>query len=242
MHQPKETTMTTITITDNSLAKLQTWLSPSFPVGAFAFSHGLEYAVETGDVDDCESLTRFVEGIVSFGAGRVDVSLFRAAFKAVQDDDTERLARVVERADAQRGSKEMALESAAQGRAFIETLIKVWPQPRLLDWRDELVQAGREPAYAVSIGVACAVAGMGLRPCLVAYLNAFASNLVSAVVRLVPLGQTDGQRAVLALEGTIVAAANAALMRDVDDLGGAALTVDLMSMQHETQYTRLFRS
>ncbi|MHA1598266.1 MAG: urease accessory protein UreF [Alphaproteobacteria bacterium] len=230
------------TITDNNLVKLQTWLSPNFPVGAFAFSHALEYAVETGDVHDCETLTRWVGGILTFGAGRIDASLFRAAYEAVMDDDAARLTGVVARADAQRGSSEMALESAAQGRAFIDTLLKVWPQPRLLGWRDELARAGREPAYAVALGVAIALADMPLRPSLVAYLNAFAANLVSAVVRLVPLGQTDGQRAVLALEETVVAAANAAIARVPDDLGGAALVVDWMSIKHETQYTRLFRS
>lgn len=230
------------TITDSSLAKLQTWLSPSFPVGAFAYSHGLEYAVETGDVCDCETLTCWVEGIITIGAGRIDATLFRAAYEAVRDGDNQRLARIVERADAQRGTSEMALESAAQGRAFLTTLIKVWPRPRLLHWHEELKKAGREPAYGVAVGVSCALAEIPLRPALVAYLNAFAANLVSAVVRLVPLGQTDGQRAMHELEDTVIEAANAALVRDLDDLGGAALTVDWMSMRHETQYTRLFRS
>lgn len=230
------------TLTASGLARLMTWLSPGFPVGAFAYSHGLEYAVEDGQVTDADSLTQWVDGIVTFGAGRVDASLFRAAFEAVRDGDDVRLARVTERADVQRGSAEMALESASQGRAFLQTLLRVWPKPRLARWFDELAHTGREPAYAVSVGVACALAGVPLRAALTAYLTAFAANLVSAVVRLVPLGQTDGQRAVAALEETVVAAVNAAMRRDPDDLGSAALTVDWMSMQHETQYTRIFRS
>jgi len=230
------------TLTDSALIRLQTWLSPSFPVGAFAYSHGLEYAVKTGDVGDVDSLTRWVSGVISFGSGRVDASLFRAAFEAIGNDDNDRLARIVERADAQRATLEMALESASQGRAFMETLIKIWPHPKLLQWQRELKHMQRQPAYCVALGVACALADMPLRPALAAYLNAFAANLVSAVVRLVPLGQTDGQRALLNLEETVIKAVAAALTRAPDDLGSAALSVDWMSMQHETQYTRLFRS
>ena len=230
------------TITDDGLCRLMTWLSPNFPVGAFAYSHGLEYAVETGDLHDAESLTRWVGGIVTFGAGRVDDALLCSAFRAVCSNDAAQLAWAVERADAHRGTSELALESAGQGRAFLQTLLQVWPHPRLTRWSDELERTGREPAYAVAVGVACALADIPLRPSLVAYLNAFAANLVSAMVRLVPLGQTDGQRSLAALEETILSAAEAALRRAPDDLGSTAVTVDWMSMQHETQYTRLFRS
>jgi len=230
------------TLTDSALIRLQTWLSPSFPVGAFAYSHGLEYAVETGAVHDVDSLAQWVSGIISFGAGRLDAMLFRAAFEAMRDGNDERLAQIVERADAQRGTLEMALESTSQGRAFLETLLKTWPQPELLQWQAQLNFAQRQPAYCVALGGACALAHMPLRPALAAYLNAFAANLVSAVVRLIPLGQTDGQRALLSLEDTIIEAAAAAMKRDPNDLGGASLCVDWMSMQHETQYTRLFRS
>lgn len=230
------------TITEAGLYRLMTWLSPNFPVGGFAYSHGLESAVESGHVRDGKALTRWVSGIVAFGAGRVDGALFRAAWEAVRARDDGRLADVTERADVLRGSKEMALESAAQGRAFLETVLKVWPEARLARWFDELSVARREPAYAVAVGVAAALADVPLATALTAYLNAFSANLVSAGVRLVPLGQTDGQRAMAALEPVVTEAAEAIQRRAVDDLGGAALTVDWMSMQHETQYTRLFRS
>ena len=98
------------TLTDNSLIRLQTWLSPSFPVGAFAYSHGLEYAVETGAIHDLDTLTEWVSGIISFGSGRIDAAFFRSAYEAIVEEDKERLAQVVERADAQRATSEMALE------------------------------------------------------------------------------------------------------------------------------------
>lgn len=229
-------------ITEPGLTRLMTWLSPSFPVGAYAFSHGLEHAVENGDIGDADSLIRWVDGVLTFGSGRVDAALFRAAYEAAHDKNDARLRSVVERAEAQRGTSEMALESAAQGRAFLDTVIKVWPDDRLSAWQNELSASEREPAYAVAVGVACAVAKIPLQASLVVFLNAFAANLVSAVVRLVPLGQTDGQRAIATLEGRIVEAASATLRRDSDDFGGAAPVVDWHSIQHETQYTRLFRS
>ena len=230
------------TLTSPGLYKLLTWLSPNFPVGAFAYSHGLEYAVETGAVKDADSLIQWVGGVVTFGAGRSDAALFRAAWEAVSLGDDTRLADVSQRADVLRGSLELALESQAQGRAFLDAVLKSWPQPRIARWYDELAHAEREPAYAVAVAVAVAVAGIALQPALTAYLNALIANLVSASVRLVPLGQTDGQRTLAALEETVIAAVAAALNRSADDFGQAALTVDWMSMQHETQYTRLFRS
>jgi urease accessory protein len=229
-------------ITDGELYKLMTWLSPNFPVGAFAYSHGLEYAVETGTVSDAETLTQWVAGILTFGAGRVDAALFRAAHEAETRQDDDHLARIAELGEAQRATREMALESAQQGRAFLDTLLKVWPEPRLEAWQASLALTGREPAYAVAVAVASAAAGIALAPTLNAYLHGFAANLVSAGVRLVPLGQTDGQRAMAKLEATVLAAVDNVLRRDPDDFGSAAVTVDWMSMQHETQYTRLFRS
>ena len=235
-------TTTTDKLTSAALYRLLNWLSPNFPVGAFAFSHGLEYAVEAGAVRDAEQLAQWLSGIVTFGAGRVDSGLLRAAWQAAGDGDDAALARSVERADALRGSAEMALESSAQGQAFLDGLTKAWPHPGLLSWNAALGRAGRRPAYASAVGVAAALAAIPLRPTLLAYLNAFAANLVSATVRLVPLGQTDGQRVMATMEPIITAAVEAALARDADDLGSAALIVDWTSMQHETQYTRLFRS
>lgn len=229
-------------LTEGALYKLMTWLSPNFPVGAFAYSHGLEYAVESAIVHDRASLTEWVEGIITFGAGRVDASLFRAAHAAESAGDDDDLARIVERGEAQRGSAETALESAQQGRAFLDTLLKVWPSPRLAIWRGSLELLDRQPSHAVAVAVACAIADIPVKLGLNAYLNAFAANLVSAGLRLVPLGQTDGQHALAALEPVVVAATEDALRRSPGDFGAAALSVDWMSMQHETQYTRLFRS
>jgi len=229
-------------ITEQGFYRLMTWLSPSFPVGAFSYSHGIEFAVEGGLVSDRGTLTRWVDAIVLHGAGRNDATLFRAAWQSVTDDDPKALVWAAEMADVYRATSETALESTGQGRAFLEALTAVWPEPEITKWTKALAAMDRPPAYAVTVGVAAAVAKIPLRPALIAYLHALAANLVSAGVRLVPLGQTDGQLTLAALEATVHAAANQALSRPIDDFGTTAPMLDWASMKHETQYTRLFRS
>ncbi len=224
------------------LLRLMAWLSPSFPVGGYTYSHGIEYAVEAGLVRDAETLAEWIEGIVLFGGGRIDADLFRAAWTAVQEDDADALANAVDWAEALRGTSETALESRSQGRAFLATVRAAWPDPWLDGWASGLADENIQPAHAVAVAVAAARIEAPLQESLAAYLHAFAANLVSAAVRLIPLGQTDGQRVLARLEPVLVEAATAALDRPESDLGGAALAVDWTSMMHETQYTRLFRS
>ncbi|WP_404385707.1 urease accessory protein UreF [Caenispirillum salinarum] len=223
---------------DLGLYRLMTWLSPSFPVGAYTYLHGLEWAVETGAVHDRLTLMDWVEGVLLHGAGRTDADLFRAGHGAVGVA----LDTVVEVADALRGTAELAMESANQGRAFLTAVTASWPHPRLDDLAARCRALERPPSYPVAVAVAASAHGVPLEPALTAYLHALAANLVSAAVRLVPLGQTDGQKAQAALAATVHEAASAALVRDWEDLGAAAPVVDLFSMFHETQYTRLFRS
>ncbi len=224
------------------LTLLLAWLSPSFPVGAFSYSHGLEAAVERQLVTDRATLAEWIAGVLAYGAGRTDAMLFAHAHGAVCAGDEGAYAWAVERADVLRPSSEMALESRAQGTAFLATIRAAWPLPGLERWEAVIKATGRPPAYAVAVALACALAGIPVRMALPAYLHAFAANLVSAGVRLVPLGQTDGQRALAALDDAAHRAAEAALNTPIDDLGGAAFAVDWTSMVHETQYTRLFRS
>ncbi len=239
-------TVTAMTMTEGISAtgvyRLAVWLSPAFPVGAYTYSSGIEHAVEAGLVSDPESLFDWVGSMLRNGPGRIDADFFRDAYAAVRDDDEEGLAAVVEMADAMRGTRELALESAAQGDAFLSAVRAAWPEPRLDAFAALLSALARKPAYAVAVGVAAAVHAVPLREALTAFLHAVAANLVSAGLRLIPLGQTDGQRVTARLEPVVVQAAEAALRRARADIGAAAAMVDWTSMQHETQYTRLFRS
>jgi urease accessory protein len=211
------------------------WLSPAYPVGAFSYSHGLEYAVEAGHVRDAATTRAWLEDVIGLGAGRNDAIFCACAHRAAGAGDGEGLAEIAEFAAAFSATAELALETRAQGTAFLKATRAAWPTPAL-----DLV--GSDCAYPVAVGVAAAGHGVGLDATLVGYVQAFAANLVSAAVRLVPLGQTDGQRVTAALEPAIVTTAREAGPLDLEDAGSATLMTDYCSMKHETQYTRLFRS
>ncbi|HYE00476.1 MAG TPA: urease accessory UreF family protein [Alphaproteobacteria bacterium] len=228
-------------MTPDAQYRLLAWLSPSYPTGAFSYSHGLEWAVEAGDVRDAAGLAAFVAAVLERGGGWVDAVLFAAAWRAAEAAGApETLDSVAELAAAFRGTSETALESRQQGQAFLAVTNRAWPHPDLAAFTRR--QAGRPVAHAVAVAVACAAHGVPLAPSLHAFLHSLAANLVSAGVRLVPLGQTDGQIALAALAPVVAGVAERAPETDPDDLGTAAPGLELASLFHETQYTRLFRS
>ncbi len=227
---------------DTNLLRIMAWLSPSFPVGAFSYSHGLEYAVEAGRVTDRETLLAWSAEILRRGSGRVDAALFRASYDAVLSEDADLICWVLERGDTMRSTRELGVEAEGQGRAFLEAVSGPWPAPGL-DWlRTQAASLARPVVYPVAVGATAAAHRIPLSMALTAYLHAFAANLVSAGLRLVPLGQSDGQQVISELEPTIQRAVAAAMLRPHADIGSSTLLVDWASASHETQYTRLFRS
>jgi len=231
-------TIITMMTTTTDLYRLLAWFSPSYPIGAFSYSHGIEQAVETGRIKDAATLAAWVGHILRHGAGWVDVVLLKEAFAAA--DDTARLNDLADLAAAWRGSAETALESAQQGGSFLTITRSAWAHPAL----DAFAAARQERSVAlcIAVGLAAASHRLDVTAVLGAYLHAFAANLVSAAVRLVPLGQTDGQRALAALMPVVESIVPCALVCSLEDCGTAAPMIDISSMQHETQYTRLFRS
>jgi len=250
--------------THTSLLRLMTWLSPAFPTGAFAYSHGLEWAVEQGDVADEMSLQAWLTDVLAYGAGRNDLILLRHAHRAVNSavdttfpppghasgqpaevsagdqqtcaDPRESAAyldlrALADLALAMAGSRERCVETLSQGRAFLLAAVP-WGVPPLPE----------DMAYPIAVGSVAASHSVREDDVAVAFLQAFTANLVSAAVRLVPLGQTAGLRVLAALEPTILAIAAETKPASLDDLGGCAFRSDLAAMRHETQYTRLFRS
>jgi urease accessory protein len=214
------------------------WLSPSYPVGAYSYSHGLEWVVETGAVKTAESLLRWIEDVLVHGSGRSDLIFLAEAWRALDANDTARLDAVAELAAALVPSAERRLETLAQGTAFVGATLAAWPRPEL----ERLAEQGREIAYPVAVGACAAAHALPLTETAQAFAHAFAANLVSAGVRLIPLGQSDGLRVLASLEPQIPGLVATALAATLDDIGGAAVATDIASMRHETQYTRLFRS
>ncbi len=244
--------MTTTIITDRArLLHLLAWLSPAFPTGAFAYSHGLEWAVEAGDVTDEHTLRTWLMDILRHGSARSDAILLRHAHRTATD--TINLREIAGLALAATTSRERRDEALNQGRAFLLAVapwFDIATRPDRAEPPHSFSSTGdRAPPpfpedlpYAVAVGAAAGAFSVPEDDTAAAYLQTFASNLISAAVRLVPLGQTAGLRVLAALEPVIITTATETKNATLDDIGGCAFRSDLAAMRHETQYTRLFRS
>jgi urease accessory protein len=220
-------------------APLLLWLSPAFPVGAFAYSHGLEWAYEAGDVTDATSLAAWLADLAHFGAPHLDAALFAQAFRAAAAADWLALDAVNELAVALAGSAERRLETTAQGAAFRVAARAAWDCEALarLSARD-----GEPLAYPIAVAAAAAGCGMALNRAAEAFVVGQFANLVSAATRLGIVGQTAGLKILAGILPELSALARDASQTPLDDLGACALRSDIAAMRHETQYSRLFRS
>jgi urease accessory protein len=230
---------TMLPLAAGDLYRLMTWLSPAYPIGAFSYSSGIEWAVEAGDIRDAETLHAWLTAMIAEGSGFCDAVFFAHAYRAAESNDDETLRTIAELAIAFAPSKERHLETSAQGRAFLDVTRVAWASHAL----DRLEALGIEyVALPVAVAAACAGHGIALAAAMQCYVHAFAANLISAGVRLIPLGQSDGQRVLAALEPVVATTVTRALATPLDEVASAAMRADLASMQHESQYTRLFRS
>jgi urease accessory protein len=207
------------------LLLLLTWMSPAFPTGAFAYSHGLEWAIEDGTVRDADDLARWTGDLLTRGSGWNDAVLFSRCW----EDDP---ASLNELAMALSASRERHLETTQLGRAF-RIAAGVFAPP---------VLAEEEIAYPIAAGSACAAMGIGRHDALLAFLQGFAATLTSVAVRLVPIGQTAGLAVLRDLAPVIAATAERAATATLDDLGAITLAGDMAAMRHETQHSRVFRT
>lgn len=204
-----------------ALITLTQWLSPSFPIGAFSYSHGLEMAVSDGTVHDAVSLQAWLADIITHGAGRNDTILLAASYRG---ESVDALARALA------PSAERLAEATQQGAAFVRVVNDVWGH----DLPDLTLP--------VAFGAACAAQDLPLEDAAQMFLHAFVSALVSAAIRAVPLGQTDGQRVISTLAPLCRHTVITALTQTTDDIGSACFLADIASMQHETLYSRMFQT
>lgn len=209
------------------LHKLVQWLSPSYPVGSFSYSHGLEWAISEGEISDTSTLETWLRDILNHGAGRNDAILLAHAYRAASPAE---LADIAELATAFNPSAERLLETQSQGAAFAKTTRTVWP-----------AELPNMP-YPVAVGAAACQHDLPLDNTIALYLHSFTANLVSAAVRFVPLGQTEGQAVLSRLFDTIGNITAVAQTATLNDLGGCAFRADMASMKHESLPTRIFRT
>jgi urease accessory protein len=208
-----------------SLLLLLTWMSPAFPTGAFAYSHGLEWAIDTGAVRSAGDLKTWIGDLLTRGSGWNDAVLFARCW----EEDAAELNGL---AIALSASRERHLETTQLGRAF-RIAAGVFAAPVLEDG---------EIAYPVAAGSACAAMGIDRGQALLAYLQGFAASLTSVAVRLVPIGQTAGLEVLRDLAPVIAAVAERAGRASLDDLGAITIAADIAAMNHETQRSRVFRT
>lgn len=208
-----------------AVLSLVQWLSPAFPTGSFAYSHGMEAAMAAGQVHDADSARGWIGDVLQHGAGQADAVLLVHALEPGADhaalDDLARALAV---------SGERLAETVEQGTAFARTVGAL---------------TGRAlPPRSMPVAVGEAAAPLGLPATLVAevYLHAFAANLAAIATRFVPLGQTDGQAVLAALHPLIAGIAAGAVTTPLDGIATAALGADLAAMRHETLDVRLFRT
>jgi len=217
---------------DTSLQKLLTWLSPAFPVGAFAWSAGLESAIVARTVHDRATTQSWIQGVLHHGSLRTDAILFAHAHRAA--DDPAGLRQLADLSLALTPARERHDETTITGRAFIGATM-AWPTP---------AQAPLpEPCpYPIAVGAVAASHAIPLAPALLAWLTASVHGQVSVAVRLVPIGQSDGLSIMAALEPDIASAAALCQHATLDDIGSVAYAADIAQMAHETLTTRIFRS
>ncbi|GKX34912.1 MAG: urease accessory protein UreF [Rhizobiaceae bacterium MnEN-MB40S] len=225
------TTVTTMT-DQRSLLRLMSWMSPAFPTGAFTYSQGLEGAVHDGLISDGDALRRWLEDSLAFGQPWNDAVLFAESWRRARAGED--CLDVAELAEAMAGSAGRHVETMGQGSAFLKAA-REWPSPVL----NALPTGCPLP---VAAGAASGAHGIDLSAALAAFLHATVSNAVQASLRLLPLGQQQGVAIMAALEDPVTETVEHAMNSTLDDLGGAAFLAEIMSMRHETQYSRLFRS
>ncbi len=225
----------------NERILLQTWFSPAFPIGGFAYSHGLEKAVEHGLVRDADTLSAWIADLIQFGSLRNDLIVAACAWRAAGTGDTTAIANIAELAAALQPSAERYLEALTQGACFLEAIRQAWTIPALTVILGKLGGEAKIP-YAVAAGLVSGAYRLRLVPMLESYALCFVSAQISAGIRLGVLGQNAGQRIVAAVLPALTDAAARASAASLDDIGSAAFSADLCSLEHETQHTRLFRT
>jgi urease accessory protein len=212
-------------MTDAALLCLAQWLSPAFPAGSYAYSHGLEWAISDGDVTTAAQLQCWIAAVLTEGAGRTDAILLAQALRPETD-----LADLAALAQALAASGERLVETLDQGRALGQTIAALTGR------------AEKAMPYPVALGAAARDLGLPMARVAALYLHAFASTLVQAGVRFVPLGQTEGQAVLAALHPVILQVAQDAACAGIDRIGSGAVRSDLAAMHHETMNVRIFRT
>jgi urease accessory protein len=228
---------TIITLTNSHFLSILQLASPALPVGAYSYSEGLEMLIENGTIHDINCLKNWLESELQYGSIRIDGAVMIRGLEAAQVGDLEALKRWNLWLSAVRDTEELRSASWQMGRSLIQLLTKLAPESLSL-----ATAVGYPCNYAIAFGIACAIMQINTNTALLAYLHSWVNNLITAGVKLIPLGQTAGQELLLNLQPLLDKTMLEILELEDDNLACCSWGLSLASMQHETQYTRLFRS
>lgn len=228
--------MSTRLATGTGLPQLLRLASPMLPVGAFAYSQAMEWAVEDGSVRDEASASDWIVDVLRFNVGSMEAPVWRHLYRAWQEGDLQAAQYWNARFIALRETAELRAESLHMGGALKAVLHAT------AEIDTGMLDAIASPAFPTSFSFAALGFGVPMREGLTGYLWAWAENQVASAMKLVPLGQSSGQRMLAKLVGLLPDACEAALSAGEGELSNFAPALAIASSRHETQYTRLFRS
>ena len=215
-----------------ALQRLLIWLSPAFPVGAFAWSQGLETAIADGRIGVATDLKDWIGGSLAHGGLKADAIILAHGYRG--EADAAQLRELADLALALTAPSERTMETTLTGDAFAAAA-RSWPS-------DVFARLPQPCPYPVAVGAIAGAQSIGMRETLIGYLTATVHSQISVAVRLVPLGRTAGLQVMAGLEAAIASLAEAAASASLDDIGGIAYAADIAQMRHETLGTRVFRS
>lgn len=223
--------------TSHALLYLLQLASPALPVGAYSYSEGLEMLVDTGVIDNGPRLKHWLEQELHYGAIQLEAAVMVRAYQSAQLGDTQALGYWNNWLSAARETEELRQQSWQMGRSLMRLLLELQPQ-----LASEANAVGNPCNFAIAFGIAAAHCKIEAPSALLGYLQSWATNLITAGVKLIPLGQTAGQQLLNELHVNFIHATQEILALEDDDLTSCGWGLALASMAHETQYTRLFRS
>lgn len=223
-----------------SLIRLLQLSSPALPVGAYTYSQGLEWAVESGTIVDESSTCAWISDLLMYGMGRYEAPLIARLIQVWTDGDLQTLSRLNKEFIATRESSELRAETVQMGYSMTR-LARELMDPALATLVTRLAEMPEVSFPAAWSGFA---ASWDIEPqdALTAYLWSWCENQVMAALKAVPLGQASGQRVLLKLTESIPAIAAKALVTPECDWSNLTPAFAISSARHETQYSRLFRS
>ena len=232
-------------LNDLSLLRLLQLASPALPVGAYSYSDGLEALVEAGVIHNPKSLWYWLEQELRYGAIRLEAAVMVRAYQSVISGDVEALGYWNAWVSAAKETAELRSQSWQMGNSLMR-LLRDLPLPQITQTSMSLVDlaaaAGTPCNYAIAFGIASAHLQVDITASVLGYLHSWASNLIGAGVKLIPLGQTAGQQLLLELASNLSLTSQDILALKDEQLSSCGWGLALASMAHETQYTRLFQS